>query len=81
MKIITLFACLMVGCTDEDKSRETLVKQGFSDITFQGYDWTSCGKDDDTATKFTAKNSAGQQVSGTVCCGWGPLSKGCTVRW
>lgn len=74
-------AAMVASCTDEDAARDTLMKQGFSDVTTQGYDWTACGKDDATATKFTATNPKGQRVSGVVCCGLGPLSKGCTVRW
>ena len=80
--MILSLAALVVSCTDEDAARDTLLKQGFSDVTIHGYDWTACGKDDDdAATKFTATNPKGQRVSGVVCCGLGHLSKDCTVRW
>jgi len=69
---------LVLGCTDEQRSRDTLVKSGFTDITVGGYDNWACGKDDSYATHFKAKNPQGQMVEGTVCCG---TYKSCTVRF
>lgn len=73
-----LLTVLLAGCTAEDDSRRALESSGYSDIEVGGYAWLSCGKDDSFSTRFTAKNPAGQTVSGAVCCGW---LKSCTVRF
>lgn len=78
-KIIFLIVALMlIGCTAPDRTKEALIKAGFTDIEIGGYDIFSCGEDDDFATKFTATNPAGLRVGGTVCCG---ILKGCTIRY
>lgn len=69
---------LCASCTDENASRSALTKQGFTDIKIEGVAWWACGEGDSYATKFTAKNSNGMQVSGAVCCG---VVKSCTIRW
>jgi len=71
-------AILLIGCTDEAGTRRALEGEGFTDISVNGYDAWSCGKDDTYATKFTATNARGKVVSGVVCCG---DFKGCTVRF
>ncbi len=71
------FAC-GAGCTDEDRTRTTLRKAGYRDVTVGDYAWGECGKHDSYATEFTAINPSGERVSGTVCCG---ILKGCTVRF
>ena len=73
-----LIIFLLTGCTAPDRTKETLEKAGYANIETGEYDFWSCGKDDDFATKFTADNPAGQRVSGTVCCGF---LKGCTIRF
>jgi hypothetical protein len=78
-RLLCLVALALAACTDDEGARRSLESQGFTDVQIGGYDAWSCGNDDTTATKFTAKNQAGKRVSGTVCCGlW---AKGCTVRW
>lgn len=79
MKKFLVGLVFLVGCTDEGSSYRTLQAHGFTDITFTGWSPFVCSKDDRFSTGFTARNSAGQQVSGTVCCGL--LTKGCTVRF
>lgn len=75
---IALAACL-VGCTDADRTRDTLRKAGFRNIATGGYAWFSCDdKSDQYATEFRATNPAGETVEGVVCCG---ILKGCTVRF
>lgn len=76
--VIGLALSSLTGCTDEDGTRRALQQQGFYDIKTEGYAFFSCSNADSFATKFTAKNPAGQTVSGVVCCGW---LKSCTVRW
>jgi hypothetical protein len=77
-----LVLCLLAlapGCfTDEDKSRDALVKSGYTDIQVGGYAWWTCGDDYTYETKFTAKNPQGMVVSGAVCCG---ILKGCSVKF
>lgn len=72
-------AIALVACTDETNTIRTLDSAGYTDIHTTGYSWFECGKDDTYHTGFTAKNPAGKQVSGTVCCGM--LTKGCTIRF
>ena len=72
-------ALILLSCTDEAATVKTLRAHGFTDITTTGHEMFECGKDDDFATGFRAKNPRGEVVTGTVCCGlWG---KGCTVRF
>lgn len=78
MMMIGLAGILLSGCTDEERSRETLQKSGYSNIHVGGFDGWSCSKDDHYSTHFKATNPAGQMVEGTVCCG---MFKSCTVRF
>lgn len=78
MKKLIIAGLLVVSsCTAPDKSREALIKAGFSEITLNGWAPLSCSEDDNYKTKFTATNPAGVRVDGTVCCG---VFKGCTIR-
>jgi len=74
-----LLAALLCGCTNEGKAFEALDNEGFTDIKFTGYQFFECGKDDTYHTGFTAKNSNGKTVTGTVC--GGLLFKGSTIRY
>lgn len=80
MKKLLLVAVLfaLVSCTDEDASHKALRSQGFTNISFTGYEHFSCSEDDVYKTGFVATNPNGQRVEGTVCCGF---FKSCTVRW
>ena len=74
------FAVMMLGgCTNESATIKTLRSAGFTDIKTTGYEFFECGEDDTYHTGFTAKNPQGQQVTGTVCCGF--WAKGCTIRF
>lgn len=78
-RILTMAAAVsLIGCTAPSRSRTTLESAGYSDIQIGGYSFFACGQDDHFSTKFVAKNPAGQEVSGTVCCGW---LKSCTIRF
>lgn len=66
------------GCSDEERSYETLDKAGFDQIELGGPDRWSCGGGDYFSNTFTARNSKGSVVNGVVCCG---LYKGCTIRF
>lgn len=71
--------CLsLFACTSPGAAVSTLEKSGFTDIKTTGYRMLACSKDDTYTTGFTAKNPAGVEVSGVVCCG---LFKSCTVRF
>ena len=78
MLVAVACAIGLAGCTAPDRSRDTLVKSGFTDIQVGGYDFWSCGQHDYFSTHFRARNSQGVVVDGTVCCG---LYKSCTVRF
>jgi hypothetical protein len=79
--ILFVLALLANSCTDEGRSHATLTSAGYTNIEVGGYDMFKCGEDDAYATKFVATNPAGQQVSGTVCCGGMGCGKGCTIRF
>ena len=72
------FSVFLSGCTAEDRSRQALDAQGFTQIRMTGYSMFSCSDEDTFSTGFTATNPNGTTVSGTVCCGW---IKDCTIRW
>ncbi len=77
--VIIGFIALAVGCTDEKSANKALTNEGYTDIKIEG--WAGpfqCG-DDWNATEFTAKNSQGKTVNGTVCSGL--LFKNATIRW
>ena len=78
-KITLTIAMLFSSCTNEADSVRTLQNSGFTDIRTTGWSPMSCSKDDTFETGFSAKNPAGQRVSGVVCCGF--VFKGCTVRF
>jgi len=78
MKTLTMFALILLACTDEGATRKTLLDSGYSDITLKGYQPLACSQDDSYSTGFTAKNPTGRTVSGVVCCGF---FKSCTVRF
>lgn len=68
----------ILGCTSQNDAHKALKAHGFSDIQTHGRAFFSCSEDDTFATKFTAKNSNGEVVKGTVCSGW---LKGSTIRF
>ena len=77
-KLGVLLALIALGCTDEVNTLRTLENNGFTDIQTTGFNAFQCSKDDTYSTGFTARNTKGKGVSGTVCCGF---FKGCTVRF
>ena len=78
--ILTLLIAIvfMSGCTSPQDADRALSAQGFSDITYTGYDFMACSEDDIYHTGFRAKNPQGRYVSGTVCSG---IFKNATVRF
>lgn len=77
--LIAIAAVALLACTDDDNTFRTLKASGFTDIAVTGYSWFECGEGDAYHTGFVAKNTKGDRVEGTVCCGlW---FKGCTVRF
>lgn len=55
------------ACTDSDFTVELLESQGYTNVQTKGYNWLSCSKDDDFATKFEAVSPSGHFTRGTVC--------------
>lgn len=62
---------------DHSVTKRILKEDGYTDISITGSDIIRCGRGDKKGTTFTAKNAAGNKVSGVVCCG---VVKGCTIR-
>lgn len=81
--LVLFFGATTVTCYgrchgDPDHARDTLVRQGYTDVEMTGAAPFSCSKDDWSRDGFRAKGPTGVPVEGAVCCGfWG---KGCTVR-
>ena len=66
------------------KAVRALYSTGHSDVRLHGHAWTGCAKEDSfwASYNFTARNNASDKTAkGVVCCGWGPFSKGCTIRY
>lgn len=77
MKTILLACLLTFGCTKSNSEvQRILEREGYTDISLQGYAWFGCSDDDTFANKFVAKKN-GQVVEGVVCSGW---MKGYTIR-
>jgi hypothetical protein len=78
--VILLALTLLCGClTDENRTRTTLEKSGYTDIQVDGWAGLSCSDSDTFATNFQATNPANVTVTGVVCCGL--IFKGCTIRF
>lgn len=78
-KLMIVAAAILLGaCTDESGARRALNSQGLTPVKVGGYALWACSKDDDFATKFTARNARGETVTGAVCSGW---LKGNTIRF
>jgi hypothetical protein len=76
--LILIFVGLFAGCSSSSDATKALKAQGFTDIKTHGRAFFACSEDDSFATKFTAKNSKGETVTGAVCSGW---LKGSTIRF
>lgn len=74
-----LIALLCAGCTDSDGAINALENEGFTEIRITGYNVFACSEDDFYHTSFSAKNSNGKTVTGTVCAGM--FLKGSTIRY
>ncbi len=75
---ILVFA-LTYGFTDEKTAQRVLTANGYTQITFDGYGWFSCGKGDWFSTKFYATSPNGTSVEGAVCSGL--FFKNSTIRF
>lgn len=71
-------ALLLAACTDEKGAARALDDAGLTPVRVGGYAFFACGKDDQFATQFVAKNVQGKNVSGAVCAGF---LKGKTIRF
>lgn len=72
--LVSLRSCL----TNEDKPRQVLEEQGFTNIRFTGYSFFMCSDKDTYSTGFEATSPTGKEVKGAVC---GGFMKGYTVRF
>ena len=67
--ISIILLVLFTGCTDKQSAQKLLTSEGYTDITFEGYSFFGCSRDDTFRTDFTAiKNN--KRVKGTVCGGF-----------
>lgn len=77
---IILASMPLAACTDRAGTQEAAEAYGFEDIHVTGHAFVGCGKDDDTRTKFTARNSRGELIEGVACSNWSPFGKATTIR-
>lgn len=78
--IIGLIVFCVGNCAEPDpKLGHSLEKQGFTHVQVGEWDMFECAADDTISRTFSATNSNGDRVRGTICCGF--WFKGCTVRW
>lgn len=78
-KVILVAFVFLTACTNEKEASRVLKMNGYSNITYTGYQWFSCSKGDFYNTGFVATNPTGLEVSGTVCSGL--LFKSSTIRF
>ena len=76
--VVVLSGIVSSGCTDARGTREVLKKNGYTNISTDGYSWFGCGEGDLWRTKFHADSPSGDRVNGIVCKG---LLKGKTIRF
>jgi hypothetical protein len=79
--VIGVFFLMMAaekGCSDGDTASAVLRHAGYTGINTTGFEYGSCGRDDQQCTGFTATSPSGANVRGAVGCGW--YFKGCTIR-
>lgn len=77
--VMAILAVMFIGCTSQTDAERALSAQGFTDVTYTGYDMFACSKDDVFHTGFRAKNAQGVYVEGTACSGL--LLKNTTLRF
>lgn len=75
--ILIASSLLLLSCSAPDRTRSILEQDGYTNIEIKGYSIFACSEDDVFKTAFEATNTAGNRVSGVVCCG---LFKSCTIR-
>ena len=79
MKTLLICAALILSaCTDPKEATRVLTMNGYTNISYTGYSWFACSKEDFYHTGFTAKLN-GNDVEGTVC--EGLLFKASTIRF
>lgn len=76
---VLLSALSLAACgVNPQAGTRALEANGLTDIQLEGWSFFGCAEKDSFRTKFTAKNSKGETVSGVLCSG---LFKGVTVRY
>ena len=76
--MIASIAIALSGCEATDNHAvEILEKQGFTNVSLDGYPLVGCSEDDFYNRNFTATSINGQQSKGVICKG---MLKGYTVR-
>jgi hypothetical protein len=79
LTIILFFSAWDFVFTNKGAAAKALKAMSFHQIHLHGYKWFACAEDDWSHTAFSAINSSGDQVTGTVCCGL--IFKNCTIRF
>ena len=77
---ISLFVSGNLVQAGDDRALEAIRASGLRNPTLGGADALACA-DAESSRHFTATNSQGKRVEGTVCCGLTGVGKGCTIRW
>lgn len=77
--LLSLLVLSITACSNQGDAVAALHKQGFTDVETTGWSAFACSEDDFYSTGFSATNSQGVRVTGTVCSGF--LFKNSTIRW
>ncbi len=77
--VICILPFAITGGVSETDAKRALSSQGFTDVKITGYQFFDCSQDDFYHTGFTAKNTRGESIEGTVCSGI--FFKNSTIRF
>jgi hypothetical protein len=77
---ILLFVSTNLVEVADDRALQVIHASGLRNPKLGGADALACDESE-SSRHFTATNSQGKRVEGTVCCGLTRIGKGCTIRW
>jgi hypothetical protein len=57
----------VIGCTDIKPSQSFLLREGYTIVSYEGYDWFNCGRSDIYRHKFSVVNPKQEKETVVVC--------------
>lgn len=64
-----LILASLSGCTAPERSMDTLIDEGYTNVTIEGYAFFECTESSTFHTAFTGQRD-GRHVEGAVCCSY-----------